>query len=197
MSVSDAGVIQSSLEDPVRFAVIFDRHVDPIRRFAVSRLGSSRSEDVVSEVFRIAFEQRDTFDLTSRSARPWLFGIATNLVRREHRSHARAVAALERLGGRRHITIDPLLDVADRVDAREDVLRLRDAVLALSDDEREILLLVAWDQLTPSEAALALGWKPETARTRLRRARLAVRRHLAGEPISNNDSQEVQTDATR
>lgn len=103
MSASDGELIAASIDQPVRFAAIFDRHVDPVRRFVTRRLGAGRSDDVVGEVFRIAFEQRHSFDTTASSALPWLYGIAANLVRREHRSHARWLVALQRADGRRDL----------------------------------------------------------------------------------------------
>ena len=191
MSLSDGSMIAASLADPVRFAGIFDRHIDHVRRFVVRRLGESRSDDVVSEVFRVAFERRGTFDVAAVSALPWLYGIATNLVRREHRSHARRLAALGRADGRRELVGDPLLDVAERIDARSELHDLGAALVSLSDGEREILLLVAWEQLTPTEAAVVLGIPPETARTRLHRARLRIRTELE----RDGQSKEVTTDA--
>jgi RNA polymerase sigma factor (sigma-70 family) len=191
MSLSDGGMIAASLADPVRFAGIFDRHIDHVRRFVIRRLGESRGDDVVSEVFRVAFERRGTFDVASGSALPWLYGIATNLVRREHRSHARRLAALGRADGRRELVGDPLVDVAARLDARSELHDLGAALISLSDGEREILLLVAWEQLTPTEAAAVLGIPPETARTRLHRARLHIRTELERDGHNN----EVTTDA--
>jgi RNA polymerase sigma-70 factor (ECF subfamily) len=191
MSLSDGGIIAASLADPVLFAGIFDRHIDHVRKFVVRRLGESRGEDVISEVFRVAFERRETFDVATESALPWLYGIATNLVRREHRGHARRLAALDRADGRRELVGDPLLDVAARVDARSEIRDLGMALISLSDGEREILLLVAWEQLTPTEAAAVLGILPETARTRLHRARLHIRTELERDGHNN----EVTTDA--
>jgi RNA polymerase sigma factor (sigma-70 family) len=176
MGGSDATVIAASIAEPVRFAAIFDRHVEPIRRFVVRRLGWARADDVVSEVFRVAFEGRSGFDAAVSSALPWLYGIAANLVRREHRGQARHLAALQRAGGRRDLPSDPLLDVAGRLDAAVDIAGLAGALLSLSDDEREMLLLIALEGLTPSEAAAVLGIPPATARTRLHRARLHIRR---------------------
>lgn len=194
MSASDGELIAASIDQPVRFAAIFDRHVDPVRRFVTRRLGDSRADDVVGEVFRVAFERRASFDasVTSMpSALPWLYGIAANLVRREHRSHARWLAALQRAAGRRDPGVDPLLDVAARVDAQAEREHLAAGLLALADDDRDVLLLVAWEQLTPTEAAAVLGIPAATARTRLHRARHQIRAHLerAGHP------REVITDA--
>lgn len=184
MSASDGELIAASADQPVRFATIFDRHVDPVRRFVTRRLGAGRADDVVGEVFRVAFEQRRSFDAASSSALPWLYGIAANLVRREHRSYARWLAALQRADGRRDVSIDPLLDVAARLDAVGERERLVSALLALADVDREVLLLVAWEQLAPTEAAAVLGIPAATARTRLHRARHQIRGHLerAGRP---------------
>ena len=190
MRLSDARVIEVSLAAPARFADIFDRHIDAIRKFVVRRLGVSRSDDVVSEVFRAAFERRSTFDLTASSALPWLYGIASNLVRRDHRSSARRLATAKRAGGHGNVVGDPLVDLAERIDARADLRELSKALMSLSDDEREVLLLVAWEQLSPTEAAAVLGIAPETARTRLRRARQHVRGHLE----RNEPTTEVATD---
>lgn len=199
MTASDADIIAASLVDPVRFAAIFDRHIDPVRRFVVRRVGASRGDDVVSEVFRVGFERRHAFLPDADSALPWLYGIAANLVRRDHRSTARGVAALERLGYCAPAAIDPLLDVAGQLDAANEVLELRDALLALREEERDVLLLVAWEQLSPTEAAETLGIDAGTARTRLHRARRNVRAHMgrATDPDTEPDpfDQEVPSDA--
>lgn len=84
-----------------------------------------------------------------------------------------------------------MLDVVARIDARADVDKLQSALLALSDDERDVLLLVAWEELSPSEAAIALGIPSETARTRLHRARQRVRIHL----IRDQHTLEASADA--
>lgn len=199
MTASDADIIAASLVEPVRFAAIFDRHIDPVRRFVVRRVGASRGDDVISEVFRVGFERRHTFLPEADSALPWLYGIAANLVRRDHRSTARGVAALERLSHRIPASIDPLLDVAARLDAENDVLELREALLALRDEERDVLLLVAWEQLSPTEAAETLGIDAGTARTRLHRARRNIRAHISGATNPDTESdpfdQEVSSDA--
>lgn len=178
MSAPDGEVIASSIDRPMRFAAIVDRHVDPIRRFVARRLGGDRADDVVAEVFRVAFERRTTFDTSAPSALPWLYGIAANLVRREHRSHARRLGALRRADGRRESAVDPVAEVAARLDAGAEREVLAAGLLSLADDDREVLLLVAWEQLAPTEAAAVLGIPAATARTRLHRARHQIRAHL-------------------
>lgn len=178
MSWHDGTTIAESIERPAVFAVIFDRHALPVRRFVVRRLGDDRADDVIAEVFRIAFERRATFDTSAPSALPWLYGIAANLVRREHRAHARWLTAVGRAGNRAGVPIDPLLDVEARLDAAALRPLLIDALIALSEAQREVLLLVAWEALRPAEVATALGLEQVTTRVHLIRARRHVRDHL-------------------
>jgi RNA polymerase sigma-70 factor (ECF subfamily) len=77
---SDADVIEASLQEPAQFGVLFDRHVTVLHRYLVRRLGPDEAEAMVGDIFRIAFERRATYDLSRPAARPWLYGIATNLV---------------------------------------------------------------------------------------------------------------------
>lgn len=179
VNTADGAEIGASVSEPARFARIFDRHAGAIYRFAAARVGPSVADDVTAEVFRIAFERRGAFDTAVRDARPWLYGIATNVVRRELRDRRRGIAALERVDARPSLPGEPMLDVGSRVDAERELHQLHDALLALRDDERDVLLLVAWEQLSPSAAAQVLGIPAETARTRLHRARQRLRTHAA------------------
>ena len=77
--------------------MIFDRHLDAVYRFFERRLGRDEADAVAGEVFRIAFQQRGRYCPERSDCRPWLYGIATNLVRRHHRSHARFGRAVGRL----------------------------------------------------------------------------------------------------
>src|SRR5262249_43041325 len=86
---SDAEVIEASLREPARFGVLFDRHPTVVHRYLVRRLGPGEAEALVGDVFRIAFERRAAYDLERPTARPWLYGIATNLVAKQRRSEAR------------------------------------------------------------------------------------------------------------
>ena len=122
---------------------------------------------------------------------PWLYGIAGNLVRNERRAHERRLRALARLAGRRSLGIDPLLDVASRLDADRTLEALGAALLALSEPEREVLLLVAWEQMSPAEVASVLGVPSATVRTRLFRARQSIRDFAT----DSGDPEEVVNDA--
>jgi len=88
-AAGDAAVIESSWREPERFAVLFDQHAPHIYRYLARRAGRQVADDLVAETFLTAFAKRDRYDLTRPDARPWLYGIATNLVGQHHRDEAR------------------------------------------------------------------------------------------------------------
>ncbi len=90
---SDADVIELSRREPEQFAVLFRRHAPQIQRYVLRRLGPDAADDVVAETFLLAFRQRDRYDLARLDARPWLYGIATNLIGRHRRAEIRQYPA--------------------------------------------------------------------------------------------------------
>ncbi|MHA6627381.1 RNA polymerase sigma factor [Pseudonocardia sichuanensis] len=151
--------------------VLFDTHAPGLHRYLARRVGSHDAEDLVAETFLAATRSR--FDPWRGSERAWLFGIATNLLRRHLRQEVRGYAAQARAP--REVA-DPADEVAiARVHAAQRVARLACGLAALPADERDVLLLVAWGGLEPSEVAAALGVPAGTARSRLHRARRALR----------------------
>ena len=94
---TDAAVIRASRKDRAAFGVIFDRHWPRIYRYCVERAGPAAGEDVAAETFRVAFTERKRYDGRDDAA-PWLYGIATNLLRRWFRAAARGSRAMSRLG---------------------------------------------------------------------------------------------------
>lgn len=173
----DAEIIEGSLHRPERFATIFDRHAAHIQRYLARRLGRQVADDLVGETFLVAFGKRGGYDRARSDARPWLYGIATNLVRQRQREEVREY--------RLRATVRPEPDHdghADRVAARVTAAAmhrlLAAALAALSDGDRDVLLLIAWESLTYEEAAEALGIPVGTVRSRLNRARRQVRAAL-------------------
>jgi RNA polymerase sigma factor (sigma-70 family) len=171
MEESDAAVIAASLEVPGTFGVLFDRHGALLLRFLARRVHPAEAEGLLGEVFRIAFERRSSFDLGRECARPWLYGIAANVVAKHHRSEARRVRATMRLAGRTTQPEDPADRVVPAADARVRWAKVADALERLPAAEREALLLFAWEELSYDEIALALGVPVGTVRSRLSRAR--------------------------
>jgi RNA polymerase sigma-70 factor (ECF subfamily) len=191
---SDAAVIAASLESPVRFGAIFDRHATVLHRYLIRRLGPDEAESMVGEVFRIAFEKRHTYDQLRPVARPWLYGIATNLLAKHRRREARRMHAVARLASHRLPPADLAEGVSGAVDAADLWPRVADAVTALPEPERDALVLHVWEGLSYEEVADALGVPVGTVRSRLNRARgrlreLAVSR--GGEQDDNIDSRDA------
>jgi RNA polymerase sigma factor (sigma-70 family) len=182
---SDAALIVRSWHEPERFAKIFDRYYLGIYGYAARRLGRSLADDVAQETFVIAFDRRRRYDVSRPDARPWLYGIASNLVGRHRRAEVRQYRALARAGSAADLS-EPAGEHADQVVGRLDAQALRGRLAAalaeVKDRDRDVLLLVAWAQLSCEEAAQALGIPAGTARSRLHRARARTRAALGADP---------------
>jgi RNA polymerase sigma factor (sigma-70 family) len=174
MEVSDGAVIADSLDSPGAFGVIFDRHGSALLRFLARRVDPSDAEDLLGEVFRIAFERRSTFEQDRESARPWLYGIAANVVAKHHRSEARRLRAIARASAERALADDPAERAVAAADAGVRWTRVIDAIGTLPAGERQVLLLFAWEELSYDEIALALGIPVGTVRSRLSRGRVRL-----------------------
>lgn len=179
---TDAHLIEQAKITPERFTAIFDRHYRAVYAYVARRLGPDLAEDVASETFLTAFDRRHRYDTSRDDARPWLFGIASNLVSRHVRTESRRYRALARAGEREAGSLDGHDDlVAGRLDAAAVRGRLAEALGRLPEPVRAVLLLVAWAGLNQQEAAVALGIPPGTARSRLHRARQEMRQALGAE----------------
>jgi RNA polymerase sigma factor (sigma-70 family) len=177
VDASDAELIARTSNEPEAFALVFDRHYDAIYRYAATRLGTSDGEEVAAQTFLVALEQVDRYDRGRPDARPWLFGIATNLIRHHWRSHGRAERANARLRG--WLPARPHTDDEAGIDLRTEDAGLRRVLDGLPAGERDVLLLFAWAELSYEEIAQALHVPIGTVRSRLHRARRAVRAELA------------------
>lgn len=158
---------------------LYDRYARALHGYLARRLDPATADDLVAETFLIAWQHRDRYDPARASAKAWLYGIATNLMRRHTRSEVRGLRAHARSGGRAPSGEDIDLVAASRVDARARVRQLAGALAGLRAEERDVLLLVAWGGLRPGEVAQALGLPPGTVRHRLHQARAALRQHTA------------------
>jgi RNA polymerase sigma factor (sigma-70 family) len=152
--------------DRERFTTIYDECRQRVWAYVVSRAGRQVADEVVSETFAIAWRR---FDQIPQNALPWLLGVARNVLRDTIRAEAR------REGLRREMREWITGDVADHVAERLGVLK---ALAGLTEDEREILILVAWQGLSPRDAAKVLGCSVPAFRVRLHRARKRLRTAL-------------------
>ncbi|WP_372668448.1 RNA polymerase sigma factor [Amycolatopsis kentuckyensis] len=180
-----AEIIAASVRHPERFAAVFDRHAAHIHRYLARRLGGQLADDVLGETFLAAFTGRGRYDPDFPDARPWLYGIATNLVGKRRREEAREYRLRAALG-------PPAAQEghADRVAARVSAQAMNDRLAAalngLARGDRDVLLLIAWEGLAYDEVAAALDIPVGTVRSRLNRARKKVRAELApAEEVSN------------
>ncbi len=169
----DHAIIAASLAHPERFGELFERHARELHRFLARRLGEL-ADDLLGELFVTAFERRDRYRAELADARPWLYGIAANLVRRHHRAEATRYRAL----GRTPLALvapDGAHEAVALADGAALRPRLAAALGELKPADRDVLLLLAWSQLDQAEVAAALGIPLGTVRSRLHRARQQLR----------------------
>jgi RNA polymerase sigma-70 factor (ECF subfamily) len=181
----DAALIAQSIRAPECFALLFDRHGPAIHRYVARRLGQDAADDLTAEVFLIAFQRRRAYNAACASARPWLYGIATNLVGRRRRDEIRLFRAIARIG-----EISPAENLAEQVTNRVAAQAIRgqlaSALGRLPRAQRDVLLLTA-SGLSCQEVAAAIGVPRGTVASRLARARRKVRAEL--EDLNSSDSQ--------
>jgi RNA polymerase sigma factor (sigma-70 family) len=173
---SDSEIIHRSVERSSAFSELFERHADSISAFATRRVGAGAAEDILSETFLVAFRRRADFDHTWESARPWLLGIASRVIKKHRAVEARQWRLAEASASSTERFSDGSIDAAGvRADASAALRDLGPRIAALSTRDRETLLLYAWGDLTYDEVAVALGVPVGTVHSRLNR----VRRKLA------------------
>ncbi|HEX5596066.1 MAG TPA: RNA polymerase sigma factor [Micromonosporaceae bacterium] len=158
--------------DPADLAGMFDRYARELLRYCTRRVGEQAAEDVVAETFLVAYERRDRYDPERGDVLPWLYGIATNLLRRYRRIEIRALRALAYA---EPVTEGSGTRAADRVDAQRAVARLSAVLAALPRRQRDVLLLYAVAELEYAEIAAALDIPLGSVQSALHRARTKVR----------------------
>ncbi|GAA2115334.1 RNA polymerase sigma factor [Actinomadura alba] len=167
---TDAQLVTRFRRDAEQFTAVHDRYFREIYLYVAGRLDVQVAEDIAAETFLMAFGQRDRFDPARGSLRSWLFGIATNMVARHRRKEARRYRAMARTAG------EPAAgshenQVITSVAAQRMRPQLTRALAALSQGERDVVLLVALAELSYDEVAQALGISQGTVGSRLTRAR--------------------------
>ncbi len=173
---TDEEVLAESLRSPEAFGELYARHFASVYRYVAGRLGPDVADDLAAETFLAAFRRRAKFEPARGAVRPWLYGIATNLVAQHHRSESRWYAALARAGA------DILAPtggneedrIADRVTASLARPALAAALRQLHDRDRDVLLLTAIGGFSYAEVAFALAIPEGTVGSRLSRARRKI-----------------------
>jgi RNA polymerase sigma factor (sigma-70 family) len=155
-----------------RFRVVYDANYHRILGFALRRTPSREdAEDVVAETFLTAWRRLDRIP-AGDEARLWLYGVARNALANQRRGERRRV----RLAGALHA--ESVRQASRATDADHEVARVAAAFARLSDDDRDVLTLAAWEGLDAGEIATVLGCSRNAARIRLHRARRRLAREL-------------------
>lgn len=156
------------MADPTRrFEALYTSHSADLLAYAARRTSSGAdAADVVADTFLVAWRRIEEVP-AGDDARPWLFGVARGVLANHRRGLRRRSTLSERVAGE----VDRL--VADATHGREPSVSAEvvAALDALGDDDRELLLLVGWDGLSPQQAAVVVGCSAGAARVRLHRAR--------------------------
>ena len=192
MEPSDADLwARSRAGDADAFGLLFDRHARLIYNYCFRRVGNrATAQDLLSMVFLEAWRRRDK-ELPPDKVLPWLYGIATNVVRHQRRSDRRFAAALSRLPA---AETEP--DFADNSAERLDYERLAKQALnllkTLPQREQEVFVLCVGMELSYEDAALALDLPVGTVRSRLSRARARLRELNPGYGHEQGESPNAQ-----
>ncbi len=180
--------------------VLYDDHAPSLHRYLDRRVGRDIADDLLADTFRIAIEGWTTYDPESGSARNWLYGIATNLVRRHWRTEQRRRSALDRLDAQPQVVDDPLQrpagTAAAHVDAAADVRELLVAIDSLDRDDYDLLVLTAWESMSSADVAEVLGIPRGTVRSRLHRIRRQLDAGRRGTSASRRDPAEQPASAS-
>ena len=163
---------ESELAARQRFEALFRSHHEPVVRYVARRVRPEGVEDVVAETFLVAW--RRLSDIPD-DVLPWLLGVARRTLATQRRSAMRRGS----LAGKIAAT-GPPLEIAEP--ASELGAAVTDALTRLGAKDREAITLIAWDELTPAQAAVALGQTGTAFRVRLHRAKRRLRRELDQDP---------------
>jgi RNA polymerase sigma factor (sigma-70 family) len=182
--------------EPEAFELLFQRHARSVYNFCFRRTANwAVAEDLLSAVFLEAWRKRgDLRPSADGSLRPWLLGVATNLIRNRNRSSERFARALQRLWLRDEPGRYEGEDLGSRLADEKRMAALLELVRRLPRREREVLVLYAWADLAYSEIAVALGLPVGTVRSRLARARSRIGAWL--DDSDSNDAPVQSKEAT-
>ncbi|MEW2290214.1 RNA polymerase sigma factor [Streptomyces sp. NPDC047841] len=181
--------------DPEAFRELFQEFAQAIHRHALRVSDDwSAAEEVVSLTFLEVWRLRERLEPGDDPVRPWVYGIATNVLhnrRRAVRRHSRAMGRLPAPD----VVRDFSDETVERVDDRRRLAAVKTAVTRLRGGERDVFQLCVWSGLTYGEAADALGVPVGTVRSRLARARKRLQKLTAEELKKLGNPQEPRPDS--
>ncbi|HSM67530.1 MAG TPA: sigma-70 family RNA polymerase sigma factor [Ilumatobacteraceae bacterium] len=157
----------------VRFTAVASDVWEPLQRYLRRRTHADDVDDVAAETLTVMWRRLD--DIPVGAELPWCYSIARRCLANQRRSTARRRRLVDRITGRAEPAPNGD-DPAAIVDGADPAMHR--ALARLSADDRELLTLWAWEQLSVSEIAVALGATPNTVSVRLRRARQRLAEQL-------------------
>lgn len=160
----------SGYDDDRRFSLLYEATSPDLLAFLLRRCRTAdAAADCLAETYRIAWEKRSRIPAGDQ-ARPWLFGVARNVMRREVADNERSAATVRALA----LAADRAYAVADPQDSA-----VMSALSSLSPVDQEIVTMLSWDGLAPREVASILGLSSNVVRVRAHRARERLRMLLS------------------
>jgi RNA polymerase sigma-70 factor (ECF subfamily) len=150
-----------------RFSELYGALYGRVRAYAARRVGADAADEVTAETFTIAWRR---FEAIPAEPLPWLYGVARNVVARHWSSEARRAATRDALERERAVG-------AEAPDGDDEALW--EAWQRLGEADREVLALIAWEELSVAEASRVLGCSAPAFSVRLHRARRRLERLLA------------------
>jgi RNA polymerase sigma-70 factor (ECF subfamily) len=153
------------------FEAMYRKDYGRVLAYALRRTGRSSAEDVAAETFLVAWRRRD--ELVGDPL-PWLLGVARRVLANQLRTSTRSDATIVRAGLRTE-------QAEGRTDEGPDVLDapMAAALKSLRTQDREALMLSAWEDLSPGQASRIVGCSAATFRVRLHRAKRRLAQELA------------------
>jgi RNA polymerase sigma-70 factor (ECF subfamily) len=189
-----------SMERRVRFEILYGKHAPAVKAYVLRRAAPAVADDLVAEVFMVCWRR---FDEIPAHPLPWLLGVARRVLSTYRRGERRGAALRQRLadnadapgvvgwgggaptstttGGGVRSQRSPGEGTPLPASSGEGGGALHEALAQLSESDRELLLLIAWEGLSPAQAAAAMDVSPATVRVRLHRARRRLARALPRE----------------
>lgn len=166
----------------VRFRRLYEEHGRDLMAYALRRAQDPEdAADVVAETFLVTWRRGPEVP-HGAAARLWMFGVARRILSNQQRGERRRAKLAERLRG------DLAAEFEKGPEEESGSLRVHAALERLEPDDRELLTLIAWEDLTPAQAARVLGISAVAARSRLLRARRRFRAELAAaEPSAESE----------
>jgi RNA polymerase sigma-70 factor (ECF subfamily) len=162
------------------FEALFRTTRDQILSYLLRRCNPPEdAADLLGETYLVAWRHRHDLPVGDE-ARVWLYGVARRVLANHNRGALRRHNLGQRL--RSQLRATDLLAPGPEEHDHDLLPKLRDALGRLSDDDRELVQLAAWEHLDTKQIAAVLGIRPGTVRTRLHRARARLRHHLQTEP---------------